>query len=106
MRRRDTQTVSRIMGRVKDRDTGPELKLRRALHAAGYRFRLHCQNLTGNPDIVMPGRRIAVFVDGDVWHGNQWRLRGHSSLEEQYANVANRDYWLRACAQPALAGRC
>lgn len=51
-------------------DTEPELMLRRALHAKGARFRLHrtlAKNCT--PDIVLPGRRIAVFVDGDYWHG-------------------------------------
>lgn len=50
-------------------DTQPEIDLRRALHAAGARFRLHRTIARGcTPDIVLPGRRIAVFVDGDYWH--------------------------------------
>ncbi len=51
-------------------DTAPEIQLRRALHAAGARFRLHRQIARGcTPDIVLPGRSIAVFVDGCFWHG-------------------------------------
>ena len=57
-----------LSGRRKT-DTEPELLLRKALHAAGARFRLHRQLAKGcTPDIVFPSRRIAVFVDGDYWH--------------------------------------
>jgi DNA mismatch endonuclease (patch repair protein) len=49
--------------------TGPELVLRKALHARGVRFRLHRRDLPGTPDIVLPASRIAVFVDGCFWHG-------------------------------------
>lgn len=50
-------------------DTEPELLLRSALHSAGARFRLHRRLAPGcTPDIVLPGRRLAVFVDGDYWH--------------------------------------
>lgn len=50
--------------------TAPELALRRALHSLGARFRLHRRLGPGcTPDLVLPGRRIAVFVDGDFWHG-------------------------------------
>lgn len=52
------------------KNTEPELILRRALHAAGARFRLHRRLAKGcTPDLVLPGRRLAVFVDGDFWHG-------------------------------------
>lgn len=55
--------------RRRKKDTEPELMLRRALHALGVRFRLHRSLAKGcTPDLVMPGRRIAVFVDGDYWH--------------------------------------
>lgn len=51
-------------------DTAPEIRLRKALHAAGARFRLHQQIAQGcTPDIVLPSRRIAIFVDGCFWHG-------------------------------------
>jgi DNA mismatch endonuclease (patch repair protein) len=56
------------MARVKGRDTGPELKVRRALHRAGMRFRLQDRRLPGKPDIVLAGRRLAIFVHGCFWH--------------------------------------
>ncbi|WP_448662822.1 very short patch repair endonuclease [Sphingomonas sp. CJ20] len=56
------------MARVKGRDTGPELRVRRALHRAGLRFRLHDRGLPGKPDIVLPSRRLAIFVHGCFWH--------------------------------------
>lgn len=58
-----------LAGRKK-KDTAPEIALRKALHAAGARFRLHRQIAKGcTPDIVLPGRGIAIFVDGCFWHG-------------------------------------
>jgi DNA mismatch endonuclease (patch repair protein) len=63
-----TQAAQRLSGR-RSRDTEPELMLRRALHAAGLRFRLQRLIARGHTaDLVLPGRRIAVFVDGDFWH--------------------------------------
>jgi DNA mismatch endonuclease, patch repair protein len=58
-----------LAGRKK-KNTAPEVALRKALHAQGARFRLHRQLAKGcTPDIVMPGRRLAIFVDGCFWHG-------------------------------------
>jgi DNA mismatch endonuclease, patch repair protein len=62
------QDRSRNMARIRGRDTGPEIRVRRALHAAGLRFRLHCRDLPGKPDIVLPRWRTAVFVHGCFWH--------------------------------------
>lgn len=56
------------MSRIKGRDTGPELAVRRWLHRAGYRFRLCRADLPGRPDIVFPGRRRVIFVHGCFWH--------------------------------------
>ncbi|MCD2323042.1 very short patch repair endonuclease [Sphingomonas sp. IC-56] len=56
------------MRQIRARDTGPELIVRRALHARGLRFRLHRRDLPGTPDIVLPGRRLIVFVHGCFWH--------------------------------------
>ena len=50
------------------RNAKPELLARRALLAAGYRFRLHRRDLHGAPDIVLPGRKVAIFVHGCIWH--------------------------------------
>lgn len=61
--------TGRHLRRRKKVDTEPELLLRTALHAAGARFRLHRELARGcTPDLVLPSRRIAVFVDGDYWH--------------------------------------
>lgn len=62
-----------MMAAVRGRDTKPEVAVRRALHAAGYRFRLHRRDLPGRPDIVLPCHRLAVFVHGCFWHGHDCR---------------------------------
>ena len=65
---RSTERGHHLAGRRKIH-TEPELLLRRALHALGARFRLHRQLAKGcTPDIVLPGRQLAIFVDGDYWH--------------------------------------
>lgn len=74
------------MRRVKGRDTGPELKVRRLLWSAGYRYHLHRKDLPGRPDIVLAGRRAAVFVHGCFWHGHDCK-RG---ARQPRANAA---YW-------------
>jgi DNA mismatch endonuclease, patch repair protein len=64
----DKATRSRMMAGIRGRNTGPELKLRRLLHAAGFRYRLHAKDLPGRPDIVLPRYRAAIFVHGCFWH--------------------------------------
>ncbi|ABD70785.1 T/G mismatch-specific endonuclease [Rhodoferax ferrireducens T118] len=59
---------SRMMSGIKGKNTQPEILVRRMLFASGYRFRLHRRDLPGTPDIVMPGRKIAIFVHGCFWH--------------------------------------
>lgn len=61
-------TRSRIMARVGSRDTKPELVLRRALHARGFRYRLHVRKLPGTPDMVFHRFRAVCFVHGCFWH--------------------------------------
>ena len=78
---------SAVMRRVKGRDTTPELKVRRALTALGVRYRLNRKDLPGSPDIVMAGRRLAIFVHGCFWHG-------HDCARGSRVPKANRDYWL------------
>lgn len=56
------------MSGIRGKDTKPEMAVRKALFAAGYRFRLHRRDLPGAPDVVLPGRRVAVFVHGCFWH--------------------------------------
>lgn len=59
---------SNCMSRIRGKDTKPEFLLRKALWRAGYRYRLKSR-LTGRPDIVFPGKKVAIFVDGCFWHG-------------------------------------
>ncbi len=56
------------MSRIGSKDTKPELAVRKALHRVGLRFRLHVKGLPGRPDVVLPRRRLAVFVNGCFWH--------------------------------------
>lgn len=63
-------TRSEIMARVRGRDTKPEMLVRRLVHAAGYRYRIHPRGLPGRPDLAFTRRRAAVFVHGCFWHGH------------------------------------
>lgn len=60
----------RIMSAIRSRNTKPERRVRSALHAEGYRFRIHAAWLPGKPDIVFTKRRVVVFVHGCFWHGH------------------------------------
>ena len=84
-----SETASRIKRRVGSRGTRSELLLRRALWAEGLRYRLHRKDLPGKPDIVFPRQKIAVFCDGDFWHGRYW-----PALQEKLRSRANPDYWI------------
>lgn len=68
---------SHTMSRIRSTDTGPELAIRRMVHARGLRFRKHAAWLPGRPDLVFAGPKVAVFVDGDYWHGWQFPLWKH-----------------------------
>jgi DNA mismatch endonuclease, patch repair protein len=67
----DRKTRSRIMASVGQRDTGPEMLLRRELHRIGLRYRLHERNLPGSPDLVFPRFRAVLFVHGCFWHAHE-----------------------------------
>ncbi|WP_292070331.1 very short patch repair endonuclease [Brevundimonas sp. UBA7534] len=83
---------SAVMRRVKGRDTGPERTVRRILRAAGIGYRLGGQGLPGRPDVVMKGRRTALFVHGCFWHG-------HDCPRGARKPKANADYWLAKIAR-------
>lgn len=59
-----------VMSRIRGKDTKPELILRRGLHAAGFRYRIHARELPGRPDLVLPRYRAVIFVNGCFWHGH------------------------------------
>jgi DNA mismatch endonuclease (patch repair protein) len=65
---------SALMSRIRGKNTNPELIVRRLLHSLGYRFRLHRKDLPGKPDIVLPSRRIAIFVHGCFWHAHGCKI--------------------------------
>jgi DNA mismatch endonuclease (patch repair protein) len=68
MDRISPSTRSRIMARIRSKDTGPERAVRTLVFALGYRFRLHRKDLPGTPDLVFPGRKKVIFVNGCFWH--------------------------------------
>ncbi|MBP3045032.1 DNA mismatch endonuclease Vsr [Arthrobacter jiangjiafuii] len=78
------------MARIRGKNTKPELLIRRLLHAAGYRFRLHGAargtRLPGKPDLVFAGRRKVIFVNGCFWHA-------HSCRAGQRAPATNSEFW-------------
>ena len=70
----DRQTRSRMMAGIRSTNTRPERMIRSALHARGFRYRLHPRTLPGRPDIVLPRYRAAIFVHGCFWHGHNCGL--------------------------------
>ncbi|MEA4884681.1 MAG: DNA mismatch endonuclease Vsr [Clostridia bacterium] len=83
----DHDTRSWIMAQVKSRDTSPEMRVRRALHRAGYRYRLHRADLPGKPDIVLPRYEMAIFVNGCFWHVH--------GCKRTRIPATNQSYWTR-----------
>ena len=84
-----TAMRSERMGRVRGRDTKPEMLVRRLLHGMGFRYRLQAKELPGRPDIVFRRRRVAIFVQGCFWHR-------HSDPECRLARLpkSRLDFWL------------
>jgi DNA mismatch endonuclease, patch repair protein len=82
-------SASEVKRRNRARDTKAELLLRRALWSRGLRYRLHDTRLPGKPDIVFRQARLVVFVDGDFWHGRNWRRR-----RAKLARGSNAAYWI------------
>ena len=78
---------SERMARIRSRDTKPEVRLRKALHRLGLRFRLHGKRLPGKPDIVLPKYRTAIFVHGCFWHR-------HAGCKVATTPKSNTDFWI------------
>lgn len=81
------EQISRNMRSNKSKDTKPEIMLRQELWRRGLRYRKNYKYLSGKPDIVFLGAKIAVFVDGRMWHGYDWE---HQKNDFK----SNRDYWI------------
>lgn len=82
---------SKIMARVRSKDTQPETAVRKLAFALGYRYRIHVGELPGKPDLVFPGRKSVIFVHGCFWHGHGCRRAGLPS-----SNVA---FWKEKIAK-------
>jgi DNA mismatch endonuclease (patch repair protein) len=67
----DRETRSRMMAGIRGKDTKPEMSLRHALHARGFRYRLHVKDVPGKPDLILPKYRAAIFVHGCFWHQHE-----------------------------------
>ncbi|HEY0510774.1 MAG TPA: very short patch repair endonuclease [Thermoanaerobaculia bacterium] len=76
-------------GSSKKKNTACELALRKALWASGFRYQKNVTDMPGHPDIVFPRACVAVFCDGDFWHGNNWEAR-----RQRLKTGTNSDYWL------------
>lgn len=76
------------------RGTKPEIALRQAIWRRGLRYRLHRSDLAGKPDIAFVGLRIAIFCDGDFWHGRDWESR-----KERLKRGQNAGYWVAKIAR-------
>lgn len=92
-----------LMSRAGSKDTKPELVVRRLVFAMGYRYRLHAKRLPGSPDLVFPGRKKVIFVNGCFWHGHPgcrygrlpksrvefWSLKIDRNRERDRENIAS-----------------
>ncbi len=76
------------MSAVKAKDTRSEVLIRKVLWHRGMQFRKHIKNVPGKPDIVFTKVKLAVFCDGDFWHGHNWAIRGYGSLEQELARYS------------------
>ena len=88
---RDPKVTHKIMSAIPSKDTKPEMMLRRELWHRKLRYRVNYKELPGKPDIVFTRYRIAIFCDGDFWHGHNWAIRGMSSLDEELEGYS--DFW-------------
>ena len=77
---------SRIMSRIRGANTRPEMLIRRALHRRGLRYRLHCRDLPGRPDMVFAGFRTVLFIHGCFWHR-------HPGCAKATTPVNNAEFW-------------
>jgi len=82
-----TRQRSELMAKIKSQNTRPELKMKKALWALGYRYRKNVRKLPGCPDIVYTKHKLAIFVDGEFWHGYHWD-------EKKAAIKTNRGFWV------------
>ena len=82
-----TKKRSKIMSKIRGKNTKPELLFRKALWKKGIRYRLDSNKLPGKPDVSIKKYKLAIFIDGEFWHGYNW--------DERKKNIkSNRDFWI------------
>jgi DNA mismatch endonuclease (patch repair protein) len=98
----DSTKRSQMMAGIKSKDTRPEMKVRRFLHARGFRYRLHARKLPGSPDMILPKYKVAIFVHGCFWHRHaeckyttnpasnteRWASKFRQNIERDARNIA------------------
>lgn len=82
-----TPERSKIMSKIRGKNTKPELVFRKALWKAGYRYRIDYKKLIGKPDIALKKYKTVVFIDGEYWHGHNWEVR-------KLKIKTNRAFWI------------
>tara|TARA_R110002049_G_scaffold37208_3_gene117559 strand:+ start:1474 stop:1944 length:471 start_codon:yes stop_codon:yes gene_type:complete len=82
-----TKKRSKIMSKIRGKNTKPELLFRKALWAEGVRFRVHSKKLPGKPDVSIQKYKLAIFIDGEFWHGYNWN-------ERKIKLKSNRGFWI------------
>ena len=82
-----TKKRSELMSKIRSNNTSPEVVLRKKLWGAGVRFNRKPSKLPGKPDIVISKHNVIVFIDGEFWHGYDWK-------KKKKKIKANRGYWI------------
>jgi DNA mismatch endonuclease (patch repair protein) len=82
-----TKERSRLMSKIRGKDTKPEILFRKELWRLGIRYRKHSKKIPGNPDILIKKYKMVIFIDGEFWHGYNWK-------EKKKKIKANRDFWI------------
>jgi DNA mismatch endonuclease, patch repair protein len=82
-----TRQRSEAMSKIRNKNTMPEIAFRKSLWKAGIRFRVHVKGLPGKPDISNKSKKFVVFIDGEFWHGHDWKIK-------KAAIKSNRGFWI------------
>lgn len=83
-----TEERSKMMSKIRSKNTAPEMTVRRYLHSKGFRYRLHDKKLPGKPDVVLPKFKTAIYIHGCFWHA-------HSGCKYYRLPKSNTDYWIK-----------
>lgn len=82
-----TRSRSKLMAKIKSKETKPEIKLRKFLWGLGLRYRKNDKKLPGSPDIAILKYKLVIFIDGEFWHGYNWAIKKHTIK-------SNREFWI------------